>query len=291
MSPARSCWRTRAARRVRASSSSAALAGPASCSASTPTSPSTGALLGKPDDAGRARERLEALSGAGPRRAQRGGRPRPRGDGTPSERSAVARSAVAFAALESGDDRALRRLGRVARPRRRLRDPGTRVDPGRAIEGDFIERDRPAGPMLPIDSACRDWAGSPWNRCTRGSKTLRRTFSLSVFSCPRSRLEAWQIKRYTAATGHGSFPRDPGRSRHGHFRQPHRLRRPRHGGRPRHREHARLRPRPRHRALRAIGGRGRLVDRRGARGRRRRQADARPDPGIDPRRSGRSRTG
>ena len=63
---------------------------------------------------------------------------------------------------------------------------------------------------------------------------------------------------------------------HGLLLVPHRLRRPRHGRRPRHRQHPRLRARARHRALRAVGGRDRLAQRRGPRGRDRGQAHARP---------------
>ena len=67
----------------------------------------------------------------------------------------------------------------------------------------------------------------------------------------------------------------------GSLRSPDRFRRTRHGRRPRDGEHAGLRPRPRHRALRAVRGGDRPTLRRGACGRRRGEADARPDARDD----------
>src|SRR5215207_8473912 len=67
---------------------------------------------------------------------------------------------------------------------------------------------------------------------------------------------------------------------HGLLLVPHRLRRPRHGRRSRHGQHARVRAGARDRALRAVRGRDRLAQRRGARGGDRSQAHARPHPRV-----------
>ena len=99
----------------------------------------------------------------------------------------------------------------------------------------------------------------------------------------RSPSERSETRRRPYGSVPTTRPKDFSPPSNGSVSQPDRLRRPRHGRRPRHREHARLRARSRHRALGAVRGRGRRAHRRGPRGRRRGEADARPHARDDPR--------
>ena len=77
--------------------------------------------------------------------------PRPRGDERARaadggrERTAVAVTRVRFRALERARDRLVPRHRRVARARRRLRDPGPRRRARGGDRGRLLERGRPAG--------------------------------------------------------------------------------------------------------------------------------------------------
>ena len=179
--------------------------------------------------------------------------------------SSTPRRSSRSAALD-GRDRGLRRERGVGGPRRRIRDPGPRRPARRADRGRLPERRRAAR-----RAAARACSSARPRRC---------------FGCGESRRVT---DRRRAADGGESRPELHWRA-HEHVPLDDRLRRSRHGRRPRHREHAGLRARPRHRALGAVGRRDRPADGRGARGRRRGEAHARPHARHRSPRSARSRT-
>ena len=178
---------------------------------------------------------------------------------------------VRFRALEPRRARLVPGHRRVARARRRLRDPGPGAALVEEIEGDYWNVVGPAGAALCC--ACCPALLQPALDCLAVDRArlptgARRTAGPSASRCCR--------RRRLSSPLHAN----------GLFLLPHRHGRPRHGRRSRDRQHARLRARARHRAVRALGGGDRLAHRRGARRRHRGQAHARPharhDPGDPP---------
>ncbi len=108
-----------------------------------------GRTLGKPADVGEARLRLEALSGRTHEVLSGVVVVEPvAGEHEPRERSAVALSEVTFRQLTEDALARVSRIGRMARPCRRVCDPGTRVDADRPGRGRLLQRRRAAGSDL-----------------------------------------------------------------------------------------------------------------------------------------------
>ncbi len=249
-----------------------------------------GEAFGKPRDAAGGRERPASAVGA-----------RPRGDERHRD--------------ERGRQRGERR-GRHARPlpraRRARRSPGTwargsgRTPPAatrsRAREPRSSRRSRAT---TGTSSACPSRCCWRWSRTCSADAAFCSHFVASDTHgrgpAPLPQAETRRLDWCTPAGGvAGAVPeRGAGpvcfrlgayphlHSANGLFLVSHRDGRPRHGRRSRDRQHARLRARSRHRALRAVGGRDRLADQRGARGGDRGQADARPHARARSRRSAR----
>ena len=156
-------------------------------------------------------------------------------------------------------------------------------------------RDDDERPRLRLDAPC---CGGHGREQQHPARKRRRSRSLDVVrpredqipECVqrgRAERKSERVERHAATLTPPGARLDPG---HASLRHAHRLRQPRYGRGPGNCEHARLRPRPRHRALRAVGGRDRHPNRRGACRRRRGEAHARPYAWLDLRRSARSRT-
>ena len=263
-------------RRERAAQGARRSRGRRACWARTPRSCWTAAIFGKPADAAR---RPSASCGALSGRTHEVMTRDRAGRRTASERSDVAVTRVRFRELEPRDARLV---------------PGTGEWRDRA--GGYAIQGRGAALVESIEGDYWNVVGLPVPALLRLVPDLLRLSRSTVCAAlALARLPGGPARPAASVPGAPDRAAAPApiltsQRANGLLLLPHRHGRPRHGRRSGDRQHARLRPRARHRAVRAVRGRDRLAQRRGARGRASRPSACSAARPARSRRSARSRT-